>query len=370
MTKGKRVLFLTNLPSPYRVKFFSRLGTECDLTVVYERHTAADRNHKWTMKSTGTFNEIFLKGIQTGDDTSLALGIFQVLKRKFDVIVIGMYSTPTAMLAIAYLRAHHRPFIISTDGGFVAHESRLKYHLKRLLISSASSWLSPGKFADEYLVHYGARAEHIHRYPFSSVERHDILTEPKSISEKKSLRLKKNILGNFVVVSVGQPIERKGFDVLVEAFMKANIVGSSLYLIGATESEFEKVVGFKLPDNVYTVEFQERKDLFEFYQAADTFVLATHEDIWGLVLNEAMANGLPVITTDRCGAGLQLIDNGNEGFIIRDGNVDDLCEALLQSSSDALRSRLSQNSLDKTTNQTIEEMVSSHLKVFDNVSSR
>ena len=54
--------------------------------------------------------------------------------------------------------------------------------------------------------------------------------------------------------------------------------------------------------------------------AADAFVLPTREDIWGLVINEAMAYGLPVVTTDRCNAGLELIKNNVNGYVV---HVDD-----------------------------------------------
>ena len=46
-----KVLFLTNLPSPYRVKFFSELGNLCELTVLYERKSASDRDDKWKVKA-------------------------------------------------------------------------------------------------------------------------------------------------------------------------------------------------------------------------------------------------------------------------------------------------------------------------------
>ena len=71
-----------------------------------------------------------------------------------------------------------------------------------------------------------------------------------------------------------------------------------------------------------------KQDLFKFYKAADFFVLPTREDVWGLVINEAMACGLPVITTDRCGAGLELIQNSKNGYIVKTDDENELADCL------------------------------------------
>ena len=42
-----KILWLTNIPSPYRVKFFNELGTKCDLTVVFEKRSSSERDESW-----------------------------------------------------------------------------------------------------------------------------------------------------------------------------------------------------------------------------------------------------------------------------------------------------------------------------------
>ena len=69
-------------------------------------------------------------------------------------------------------------------------------------------------------------------------------------------------------------------------------------------------------NNVHFIDFKNKDTLKEYYHVADVFVLPTREDIWGLVINEALAYGLPVITTDKCMAGLEMIENGKNGYII------------------------------------------------------
>ena len=68
--------------------------------------------------------------------------------------------------------------------------------------------------------------------------------------------------------------------------------------------------------NVYFEGFKNKDELKDYYRAADLFCLQTRGDVWGLVINEAMAEGLPVITTDKCVAGLELVENGINGYVV------------------------------------------------------
>ena len=67
-----------------------------------------------------------------------------------------------------------------------------------------------------------------------------------------------------------------------------------------------------------------KPELATYYQAADLFVFPTREDIWGLVINEALSFGLPVITTRKCVAGVEMIKEGVNGSIVSEDNVEQL----------------------------------------------
>ena len=121
-----KVLFMANIPSPYRVDFFNEIGKYCDLTVTFEGRTATDRDEKWRAAESKNFKAQFMKGIRTKSDQFLCLEIIKVIKSGFDRIIVGGYSTPTAMLAIEYMRLHKIPFWIEADGGLISQDSPLK----------------------------------------------------------------------------------------------------------------------------------------------------------------------------------------------------------------------------------------------------
>lgn len=361
-----KVLFLANLPSPYRAMFFCELGKLCDLTVLYERRSASDRNEKWVAHTEKTYREIYLDGKPLGTDNSLSFAILSYLKKEtYDRCVIGMYSTGTAMIAISYLRLHKIPFIINTDGGFIKQENRLKRTLKRSLMRSASAWLSTGELAADYLTYYGAKAERIYQYPFTSVSRAEVLDQPLSAPEKERLRRKLGMTGQKIAISVGQFIPRKGYDVLVQALplLRTEV---ELYIVGGTKQQFEALVGRPLPEHVHSIDFLEREELFDYYRASDLFILPTREDVWGLVVNEAMACGLPVITTKRCAAGTELVQQGQNGYLVPVGDAGMLAEKIDQV-FDADYRRMGENSLDVIRTYTFETMAQRHMQIFEDM---
>lgn len=362
----KKILFLTNLPSPYRVRFFEKLSETMDVTVLFHdnRNAHTGRDGTWFASGNGSFHQVQLtKRVFSRGEESLCLDVLDWLKKPFDEIILCGYSSPTVMLAIGYLRTRKIPFWIEVDGGLIREDSKAKYCFKKALVSSASGWFSSGKETTKYLVHYGAKEDKIHRYPFSSLNEADIRKEPASIAEKEFLRQELNVPEKHMVLSIGQFIPRKGFDVLLKAAaaMEKDI---GIYIVGGEPTEEYLKLREELGlSNVHFVGFQSKDALARYYNAADVFVLPTREDIWGLVINEAMAYGLPVITTDRCVAGLELVENGINGWIVPVEDQDALANAIqrvLTSDCHAMGTA----SLEKIRPYTIENMARVHTEIL------
>lgn len=366
------VLFLVNIPSPYRVDFFNELGKLCDLTVLYERKIASDRNENWVSSNSNSFKEIFLNGKNIRKDTAFNPGIIKYLKRDlFDLIVIGGYSTPTGMFAIEYCRLKKIPFILNADGGMVNEERKIKYQMKKHFISGASAWLSTGTNTSNYLLHYGAKKEKTYIYPFTSIFEKNVINSPLPSQEKSEFKKKLGIENKPTAIAVGQFIHRKGFDTLINSW--ATVKDEyNLLIIGGGEKEQElneqiKELSLK---NVMLLDFMSSTQLMEYYKACDLFILPTREDIWGLVVNEAMASGLPVITTDKCVSGLELIENYENGFLVPVDDEKTLSQRVNEIfiNKEMLES-MSKKSIEKIKSYTIENMAIRHIEIFEKVNS-
>ena len=269
-----------------------------------------------------------------------------------------LFRSMTCMIGIMYMKLMKVPFLLNADGGFVEEfERKWKYRIKKLFISSASSWLSTGKGTNEYLKHYGAIEEKIYIYPFSSVSEKDIRKEVISEHERYEMKTKIGIKSKYMILSIGRFIYGKGFDILLESCSRIQ-QSVDIYIIGGIiTAEYQGMIDKFGMNNVYFIEHIKKEKLQEYYIASDIFILPTRKDVWGLVINEALAKGIPIITTNKCLAGLELIADGENGYIVKSEDIDDLHEKmneLLQAKT--LRTYMSINNIEKSKKYTIESM--------------
>lgn len=363
----KRILFLTNYPSPYRVNFFDELGKLCDLTVLYFAKPTAYRDENWFVESKGYFKAVQLgKRKVTFRGKTVCMDVTDWLKQNWDAIVVCGYSLPTTMLAIHYLRRHKIPFYMEVDGGLIRETSGVKYRFKRSLVGAASWWLGTGKHTAEYLINYGAKRDKVFDYPFTSLYASDILTAPLSREKKQLLRQELKMPEERIILYVGRFTRAKGMDTLLQAAPQLEKNAGVYFIGGEPVQEHLDFCKEKGLSNVHFVGFKKKEELLRYYKAADLLVLPTHSDVWGLVINEAMACGLPVITTDKCVAGLELIQNGVNGFIVPVKQQDPLVEAIgkvLQGDYEAMGSA----ALETIRPYSLENMAKVHMDIFERV---
>lgn len=359
-----KVLWLTNIPSPYRIDFFNELGKYCDLTVLFEKRASSERDDSWKKFNTEHFKPIFLSGKSIGVAEAICLGVTRYLKKgEYDRIIITNFSDPTGMLAIAALRLKKIPYSIESDGGFAGTGKGMKEKVKKLLLSKADMYFSTAKEHDNYYMTYGAKAEQIIRYPFTSLHQKDILEKPVSVEEKMKIRKKLGMLEDHIVLAVGRFIHGKGYDILLHALTEINSDVGCYIVGGRAPQEYVDMVNSLNLTNVHFIDFKLKEELAEYYMAADVFVHPTRGDVWGLVINEAMAKGLPVVTTDKCIAGLEMICESQNGYIVKPEDVSATAQAI--KSCIEKKNEMCAKSLQVARRYTIEAMSQRHMEEFE-----
>lgn len=135
---------------------------------------------------------------------------------------------------------------------------------------------------------------------------------------------------DFIFVSVGNLITRKGFDILIKSFSKANF-DKNVYLyivgIGPEYNCLRKLINkLDVQDQVFLLGRKTREEINNIFEKSQVFVLPSHFETFGVVYIEALASGLPVIATS-CG-GPELFISKDDGLIVPVNDIDALTSSL------------------------------------------
>lgn len=355
---------------PYRINFFAELGKLCDLTVVFGIKNKG-YNQTWMNVESKNLYYMFLG--YKGDQSISFFQMFKLLnKNKFDIFVVDGYSDLKGMVIINILRLKKIPFVLNSDGSFIKEGISISNIIKRRIIKCASYWNCSGEYTKKTLVHYNAIENRVFTYPLTSLYEKDILTKPVSITEKEEIKKELGIRGKRIAIAVGRFVYRKGFDALINAWNDCKLSNEYELIIigeGILKNKYKEYISKFNISNITIVDFKQKNELFKYYKAADVFVLPTREDIWGLVVNEAMACGLPIISTDRCIAALELVDDFENGFIVTVDNAEMLSQKLKIVFDDLnLLNKMRTKSLEKIKGYTIENMAKQHFNLFTSLS--
>lgn len=354
-----KVLVFADFPSPYRVEVLKGLKNEYDLTVFFDKISDQNRNSEWFCKKDDLDSYSLLE--------SEGQKIFQAALHNlsdYDLVIAYDYHIINAIKLELICIKKHVPYIMNVDGAFI-RKNPIKNAVKRFLIMHASGFFAGGIHAAEYLLHFGAQKNNIYFHPFTSLHASDIYDKPASIDEKKQLRIELGIKDMKTIVSVGQFIPRKGFDVLLNAWGKLDIENQLLIIGGGDEQiKYESIIRKRGYNNVSLVGFRPRDIVFKYYRAADIFVFPTHEDIWGLVINEAMACGLPVIASNMCLGAVELIEQEKNGIIFEDKDETTVYDAVLKCLNMNLY-EIGYNNIKKIQEYTYENVIKSHIHSID-----
>jgi len=315
-----KVLVYSILPSPYQRDLFFELSLcpEIDLTVYYLEPTCADS--PWTEKPLQSY-EYILPGFH------LAWGLSRFhfnwhlpSTTQADVVVLNGYMNLTTQILLR-LQAKKIPCVFWGEK-MVGSAEGIKGRLQKYLAQALNNCSAIAAIGSDAVQDYQQRfpGKPIFNIPYYC----DLATFSQEIPQRPRTPA--------TILFCGQMIARKGVDLLLQAFEELIQMGlaARLLLVGR-EADLPQMltkVSEKTRQSIEYAGFQAPEDLPQFFQTADIFVLPSRHDGWGVVVNQAIGAGLPVICSDAVGAANDLIEQGKNGYVFPNGDVGTLTHIL------------------------------------------
>lgn len=318
MARPFRVLVLSIVPSPYQRDLLAALAArpEIDLQVVYAE--AASPDSPWPKKDLAPYEAVLPGFYLSWGGSRFIINRTVPSLDDFDCLVLNGYITLPAQ---RLLRRRRKIPTLFWAEKMVAGSTGLKGKVQR--------WLAkPLEQLDGIVaIGRGAVEDYQRRYPGKPVHWLPYYCGIGEFGENIPQRPRDPMK----ILFCGQMIERKGVDLLLEAFQRLAPETNARLLLVGREAELPQMlekVRAEVRERIDFAGFQAPEKLPEFYREADLFVLPSRYDGWGVVVNQALGAGLPMICSDAVGAARDLVEEGVNGSVFPAGDVDALTEVL------------------------------------------
>lgn len=341
-----RVVYWNNIPAPYMVERFNAVAehTALDFEAWFTARSEPDRS--WEVdESTWGFRYRYLSTIRTGRG-AVHLPPVALMRRRIDVLVT-LYESPVYLLGGLMMRLRGARLVFWVVKSFESWVTRrpLRELVKRIILSHTDGVFTAGADGMSYAGRYGAPPERVHFVPHVIDGAHYARGAALPVAERKDLR-KALRVGGVVFLYVGRLWEGKGLRYLLDAFdlTTRRVAGDvSLLLVGDGEHQgaLRERCQSRGIGNVVFAGFRQKSELPKYYGLADVFVFPTLGDPYGMVVDEAMAASLPVISTSAAGEIRERIQPGENGYIVAPADPPAMAEAMIRLAHDeALRKRM------------------------------
>ena len=335
----KKVLLVTNIVSPYRIPLYNYISQNKDFEFRVIALAEKEKNREWILpKKKIKFSFEILQGLNlffTKEMSEIPIhinvGLFErIWKYKPDIIITSGYDSLAYWQSFFYCKIFRKKYILWNGTTLLSSKSIHGFRgiLKRIIIRGADKYIVYGTKAKEYLEYFGAKPKNI----FISTNTVDIKyfhdnvfenrTKPSFLEERKKYP-------KILFLYIGRLVKLKGLIQTLKAFKVLNSRQIGLMIVGSG-SEEENLKKFSKENkikNIFFKGFHQQDELPKYYALADVLILPSFREVWGLVVNEALAGGLYVLSSKYAGASYDIIKETN-GKILDPDNVSGIAEKI------------------------------------------
>lgn len=316
----KHKIIVTNIPAFYKINLYNEVNKSIKLTVVYTEANESDRNGDF-VNGEMAFDNYFLHG----SFCSKLKQLMNILRQEpYEELILGYWDS-LLLILLAFLSPKRKNSFIVESSYLESNTKGVKGLIKRLFISRLTKVYASGRSQRKITDDLGFDGETIIT---KGVGVFNYIQQPDYEARQE--------VKNFLYV--GRFVEVKNLRFLITVFN--DLPQYTLHLAGFGEQEDELKTIAK--ENVHFLGAIDNKKLSAIYQSMDVFVLPSKIEPWGLVVEEALNNGLPVLLSDRVGSVEEIINEGN-GVIFHYNSEDELCKSISQLSDITFYNSLRKN---------------------------
>lgn len=343
-----RIGFLLSHPIQYFTPIFRTLAQECDLTVFYAHRQTAEQQARagfgvafeWDVDLLSGYDSRFLTNMARAPSTDRFFGCdtpeiaAEIARGGFDGFVVPGWALLSYWQAVRACRRARVPVFVRGDSQLVGQRSGMVRLAKSLafrrMLRQFDGYLYVGQRNRAYLQHYGAPSDRLFFSPHCVDN--DAFRSAGNAARQQAEAGKRDPDRHRRLLFVGKLIERKRpFDLLRAASQVSGRSGRVEVAFAGSGELRDDLAQAAAATGVRVLfhGFANQTELPAIYAAADVIVLPSDaRETWGLVINEAMACGVPAVVSDAVGCGPDLIEPGLTGERFPLGDVAALARSI------------------------------------------
>jgi glycosyltransferase involved in cell wall biosynthesis len=355
-----RLVIITEIIAPYRIPVFNALAarSEIELHVIFLSENDPSLRLWRVYKDEIKFSyEVLPSWRQRFGRHNVLVnrGLVSALNRiKPGVVLCGGYNYLASWEAAGWARIHRVPLLLWSESTALdaRRGHRLVEFMKTRFLRLCRGFVVSGKSSFHYLKDLGIPERQIFAAP-NAVDT-QLFSGLADAARRDAIQVRtRHSLPARYFLYVGRLVEAKGVFDLLEAYAKlSEEIRAEVSLVfvgdGSDRAKLMERASAIAPGTILFPGFAHREELAEFYALADALIFPTHSDPWGLVVNEGMACGLPVVATSVAGCTEDLVRDGWNGFVIPPRDSSSLATAMGRLAADsALRIEMGARSREK-----------------------
>jgi glycosyltransferase involved in cell wall biosynthesis len=306
-------IFITHLPAFYKINLYNALSKKLKICVIFIGKQSKIRTSDF-ISNKMDFEYYFLsdKNFENRNIILTGIKLFSILKKlRFKKVVVGGWDLIEFWLAILINNKNKNSLALESSLNDSSYHG-IKKMLKKFFLSKITTVFASG-------------SNHKKLLDKLDYEENIFITKGVGLIDKTSFEKKNDSFQNNFLY-VGRLSKEKNLPRLIEVFnelpqFNLNIVGS-----GNLENELKKIAN----KNIHFINHVDNKKINEIFLKNDVFILPSLSETWGLVIEEALYYGLPVIISNRVGCGPELIKDRENGIIFTSSSIDELKKSIME----------------------------------------